>query len=120
MVVSRNATLTFGCLLLVSCNNPINSTSGSMTVYLRTGTEAELSQCAGSLESTKTETYTGSDGSQWTWLTGETGTLSHYCRKDRGGNISAWREASRNEGATHSVKFDSNDSPAIFQPIEPK
>jgi hypothetical protein len=91
-----------------------------MTVNLRKGSEAELAKCMGGLDITGSQTYTGSDGSQWKWLKDEDGMLSHYCRTDGGGKISAWREASRNEGATHRLKFDSSDSPPIFQTIAPK
>jgi hypothetical protein len=92
----------------------------SMTVNLAKGDDKERAECAAGFEQGEQEEMAGSDGSIWIWVKGPDKMLSHYCRRRSNGEVEAWDEASRNTGATHSLKFDSNDSPAVFQPIEAK
>jgi hypothetical protein len=107
--------LVAGSLAVSACGNPFSTTTSSMTVNLLIGSQRQLADCLGRFDDSNVDKYRGSDGSQWAWLKGADGMLSHYCRRDRNQQISAWKEASRNDGATHQVTFDSNDSPAVFR-----
>jgi len=106
----------FPLVMLTACS-PAGSGFSSMTVNLAEAGGAKLSQCVAALASGHETEFAGSDGSIWIWVKGADEMLSHYCRKQRDGRVSAWDEASTSNGATHSLKFTSDDSPAVFQPI---
>ena len=104
-------------LLSLSACSPASNGSASITVNLAEAVDAKRDECATAFRSGDDTKYAGADGATWISVKGADGTLSHYCRKHRDGAISAWNEASSKYPATHRLKFDSNNSPAVFQAI---
>jgi hypothetical protein len=105
---------------VAACSDETGQSYASMTVNLAQSDAPKQRQCVAAFREGEEEEMAGSDGSTWTWVKGPDNMLSHYCRRRSDGEVEAWDEASRNIGATHSLKFDSNDSPAVFQAIEAK
>ena len=108
--------LVFGSLVLAGCNATTPTGSGSMTVFL--ANRADLSAtCEAASADGSSKTEAGSDGSVWRWTKAEGQLGMIYCQTSEKGVLTTWQEASGNQGATHSLKFESNDSPALFQMI---
>jgi hypothetical protein len=108
------------CLALLSLTTCSQSEVGgysSMTVNLAQQGEPEIIACEAAFAVRSAKIHAGADGSQWLWVKAADGTLSHYCREQKDGAVSAWAEARGSDTATHSLKFDSNDSPALFAPV---
>lgn len=113
------------CLLAASafvsgCNGTGATAIGSMTVFLLEGSAEELARCKAAFAGESRKIYVGADGANWIWVKDAKGMLSHYCRNESDGAISAWKEASGTDRATHQLKFESDDLPVEFQPIASK
>jgi hypothetical protein len=105
------------CLVLFSlaaCSQSEVGGYSSMTVNLVQQGEPETIACEAAFATRSAKIHAGADGSKWLWTKDADGTLSHYCREQKDGAVSAWAEAKGSDTATHSLKFDSNDSAALF------
>jgi hypothetical protein len=121
MTVFRYICTSLACLYLLSaCSPEKKHSSVTVTVNIAEADSNEIAQCSVAFRAGERSENKEADGSAWIWVRGDDGTLSHYCRRQAGGQISAWDEASASSVASHSLRFNSNDSPVIFQPIEAK
>ena len=62
-------------------------------------------------EKESNSTFTSEDGLKWKFYPGK----GYFCQYDD--KITIWLEASRNDGATHQLRFQSNNKLAVFEPI---
>jgi hypothetical protein len=108
------------CLALLSlaaCSQSEASGFSSITVNLAQFSGAKLVQCEAAFAKRSAKTFPTADGSIWLWVKDADGTLSHYCRKQEDGAMTAWGEAKGAAKATHGLTFVSNGRPAAFGPI---
>lgn len=117
MLGARHPFVPIVLLGFLSACAPERENSGSATVNLAEADLSKHNQCAAAFHAGERSEFTGSDGSVWIWLRGGDGTLSHYCRKQTDGAVSAWIEASGKSLATHRLKIRSNDDPVAFSRI---
>ena len=107
-------------LCILSACTPERENSGSATVNLAEADLNKHGQCSAAFRAGERDEYRGSDESAWIWLRGSDGRLSHYCRKQADGAVSAWIEASGKSQATHRLKIRSHDDPVFFDRIDNK
>jgi len=101
-------------VLLTACSEAPSAVSGSATVFL-TERPDDVAFCGNIADAN--DMQPGADGSIWRWAKTDEMSGLLFCRQQTSGPMSAWREVTKNDKATHSLKFGSNDSPAMFQPI---
>ncbi|MFN3748097.1 MAG: hypothetical protein ACK4SJ_05360 [Sphingorhabdus sp.] len=116
----RHPFLPIALLCLLSACAPERENSVSATVNLTEADQSKHNQCSAAFGAGERDEYMGSDGSAWIWLRGGDGTLSHYCRKQADGAVTAWIEASGRSLATHRLQIRSNDDPVFFKRIDNK
>lgn len=102
---------------VAACSRSPNGGVSSVTINLAKASQTKTIACEAAFAVGPDRTDTADDGSTWTWLKGKDGTLTHHCRKQPNGAISAWGEASPNQAATHRLTFHSGQSLARFAPI---
>jgi hypothetical protein len=106
-------------LLTVTACAPQKSASTSTgTVSLAKASETKTIECEAAFAGGGIKIDKADDGSTWAWVKGKDGTLSHYCRMQPNGAVSAWAEASRAQKATHSLIYRSDAATARFVVID--
>jgi hypothetical protein len=108
------------CLALLSlaaCSQSEASGFSSITVNLAQLSGAKLAECEAAFARGSAEIFPADDGSEWLWVKDVDGTLSHYCRTQKSGAVTAWGEARGEAKATHGLTFSSNGRSAVFGPI---
>jgi hypothetical protein len=102
-------------LIIAGCSQPDASrNSTTTTVNLARSTEIHTIECEAAFAGGGIKTDKADDGSTWAWVKGKDGTLSHYCRMQPNGAVSAWAEASRAQKATHSLIYRSDAATVRF------
>ncbi len=105
-------------LIIAGCSQPDASRSSTTaTVNLASSSEIHTIECEAAFAGGGIKTDNADDGSTWGWVKGKDGTLSHYCRKQPNGAVSAWAETSRAQNATHSLIYRSDAATARFVAI---
>lgn len=97
-----------------ACTPDQGKAVSTATVNLATSSEIHTIECEAAFAGGGLKTDKADDGSTWAWVKGKDGTLSHYCRKQPNGAVTAWAEASRTEKATHSLIYRSDAMTARF------
>ena len=106
------------CLCLAGCGTAPVQTTSSATINLVKASEIKTIECEAAFAVGVNESDKDDDGSSWNWLKSKNGTLSHYCRQQPSGIVTAWDEVSRNQGTTHSLTYRTDASTSRFAAIE--
>lgn len=102
-------------LSIAGCSQPDASRgSTAATINLATSSEIYTIECEAAFAGGGLKTDKADDGSTWAWVKGKDGTLSHYCRKQPNGAVTAWAEVSRAQKATHSLIYRSDAATVRF------
>lgn len=113
--------LPLAVLTILSACAPANGNSGSITVFLSESADLDkLIQCDAGFAKNSYEKFPTTDGSQWIWIKNEDSQLSHYCRQQRDGEVTAWDEAAQNRPATNRLTISASSGQTAFGPIASK
>ena len=105
-------------LLASGCSQPAEE-MGSVAVSLASGSAKQLLACEDAFDEVSADRFEDGEGAKWAWSARADGTLSHYCRRERSTQLSAWEEAS-SDTATHKLTFNWDQAVAVFQPLPPR
>jgi hypothetical protein len=112
--IDRCALIAFGIITITACAPQKTASTSTGTVNLAKASETKTIECEAAFAVGVEESEKATDGSAWTWLKAKDGTLTHFCQQQANGSIAAWDEASRENGATHSLTFFANGDAARF------